>query len=104
MARKYELDCPVAKTLDVIGDRWTILILRELFLRGERRFQDFEQAFSALTASVLSARLKELEASGIVGSRLYSTHPPRAEYFLTLKGRALGPILKELRRWGEAHG
>lgn len=103
MARKYDLDCPVAKTLDVIGDRWSVLILREFFVHGDRRFQDFEQAFEALTPSVLSTRLKEMEANGIVESRLYSTHPPRPEYFLTPKGRALGPILKELRRWGEVH-
>ena len=104
MARKYDLDCPVAKTLDVIGDRWSILLLREFFMYENRRFQDFEQAFVALTPSVLSVRLKELEASGIVESRLYSTHPPRLEYFLTAKGRALGPVLKEMKRWGERHG
>lgn len=104
MSRKYALDCPVAKTLDVIGDRWSIMLLREFFLHGERRFQDLEQAFAALTPSVLSVRLKELEANGILESRLYSTHPPRPEYFLTPKGRALGPILKEMRRWGEQYG
>ena len=104
MARRYDLDCPVAKTLDVIGDRWSVLILREFFLHGNRRFQDFEQAFAALTPSVLSIRLKEMEANGIVESRLYSTHPPRPEYSLTPKGRALGPILKAMRRWGETHG
>jgi DNA-binding HxlR family transcriptional regulator len=104
MTRKYELDCPVAKTLDVIGDRWSILLLREFFLHGDRRFQDFQEAFAALTPSVLSQRLKDLEANGIVESRLYSAHPPRLEYFLTPKGRALGPVLKEMRRWGEAHG
>lgn len=104
MARKYDLDCPVAKTLDVIGDRWSVLILRELLVHGNRRFQDFEEAFASLTPGVLSMRLKEMEGNGIVESRLYSTHPPRSEYFLTPKGRALGPILKELRRWGELHG
>lgn len=104
MARKYDLACPVAKTLDVIGDRWSVLILRELITHGNRRFQDFEHAFEALTPSVLSMRLKELEANGIVKSRLYSMHPPRPEYVLTQKGRALGPILKAMRRWGETHG
>jgi DNA-binding HxlR family transcriptional regulator len=103
MARKYDLGCPVAKTLDVIGDRWTVLILREFFRYDERRFQDLEQAFAGLTPSVLSMRLKELEANGIVESRLYSTHPPRPEYCLTAKGRALGPILKAMMKWGEEH-
>ena len=103
MARTYGLDCPVARTLDVIGDRWTILILRDLFLQRTRRFQDFSDALPGLTPSVLSGRLKELEEDGIIESRLYSDHPPRAEYLLTDKGRSLGPILKALRQWGEAH-
>lgn len=103
MARRYDLQCPIARTLDVIGDRWTVLILREFFQQGSRRFQDLEQAFDGLTPSVLSLRLKELEASGVLESRLYSTHPPRPEYLLTPKGRALGPILKAMRKWGEEH-
>lgn len=101
MAKSYGLDCPVARTLDVIGDRWTILILRDLLLLGSRRFQDFSDALPGLTPSVLSARLKELEDSGVIESRPYSEHPPRVEYLLTPRGRSLGPILKALRQWGE---
>ena len=103
MAKSYGLDCPVARTLDVIGDRWTILLLRDFLLHGARRFQDFSDTLPGLTPSVLSGRLKELEESGIIESRLYSDHPPRAEYLLTDKGRSLGPILKALRQWGESH-
>jgi DNA-binding HxlR family transcriptional regulator len=103
MAKSYGLDCPVARTLDIIGDRWTILILRDLFLNRTRRFQDFSESLSGLTPSVLSARLKELEEEGVIEGRLYSTHPPRSEYLLTDKGRTLGPILRALRQWGEAH-
>jgi DNA-binding HxlR family transcriptional regulator len=101
VARRYDLKCPIARALDVIGDRWTILILRELFLRGPQRFHDFEVAFPRLAATVLSARLKDLEANGVVSSRLYEDHPPRMEYLLTPKGRALGPVLKALKTWGE---
>jgi len=101
MAKSYGLDCPVARTLDVIGDRWTILVLRDLFLYRTRRFQDFSEALPGLTPSVLSGRLKELEESGIIESRLYSAHPPRSEYLLTAKGRTLGPVLRALRQWGE---
>jgi DNA-binding HxlR family transcriptional regulator len=101
MAKSYGLDCPVARTLDVIGDRWTILLLRDFLLHGARRFQDFSDAFPGLTPSVLSARLKELEDRGVIESRPYSDHPPRFEYLLTPKGRSLGPILKALRHWGE---
>lgn len=103
MAKSYGLDCPVARTLDLIGDRWTILILRDLLLNRTRRFQDFSNAFPGLTPSVLSARLKELEEESVIESRLYSDHPPRSEYLLTEKGRTLGPILRALRQWGEAH-
>lgn len=103
MAKSYGLDCPVARTLDIIGDRWTILILRDLLLNRTRRFQDFCESLSGLTPSVLSARLKELEEDGVIESRLYSDHPPRSEYLLTDKGRTLGPILRALRQWGEAH-
>lgn len=97
------MKCPVARTLDVIGDRWTILILREMFMHKARRFQDFVNDLSGLTPSVLSARLKDLEANGVLAGRLYEKHPPRMEYFLTAKGRELGPILLSLRNWGEKH-
>jgi DNA-binding HxlR family transcriptional regulator len=103
MARRYDLKCPVARTLDVIGDRWAPLILRELFQHGDRRFQDLSQTLIGLTPSVLSARLKDLEANGVIASRAYTPHPPRHEYFLTPKGRALGPILRAMMKWGEEH-
>jgi DNA-binding HxlR family transcriptional regulator len=103
MARKYDLECPIAGTLDCIGDRWAILILRDLFLHGARRFQDFEATLPGLTPSVLSARLKSLESDGVVATRAYEMHPPRFEYFLTPKGRELGPILRAMKRWGEKH-
>jgi DNA-binding HxlR family transcriptional regulator len=104
MSRKYEMKCPVARALDVIGDRWTVLILRDLFLHPARRFQDFEASLPGLTPSVLSARLKALEAEGVIAGRLYEEHPPRFEYFLTAKGRELGPVLMALKKWGEKHG
>jgi DNA-binding HxlR family transcriptional regulator len=77
MARKYSMRCTIARTLDIIGDRWTILILRDLFLHPTRRFQDFEASLPGLTPSVLSSRIKELTAYGILSSRLYADHPPQ---------------------------
>lgn len=103
MARKYSMRCSIASTLDIIGDRWTILILRDLFLHPTRRFQDFETSLPGLTPSVLSSRIKELIAHGIILSRLYTDHPPRPEYLLTPKGRALNPILIALKAWGEQY-
>lgn len=102
MARSYEQKgCPVARTLDVIGERWAVLILRDLFLHGPRRFQDFQESLSGVAPNTLSARLKDLEGQGLIARRLYSEHPPRLEYHLTDKGKTLGPVLKALREWGQ---
>jgi DNA-binding HxlR family transcriptional regulator len=104
MARKYDLTCPIAHTLNVIGDRWAMLIVRDLVRRGPRRFQDFQESLKGLTPGVLSARLKELEATGIIETRLYAEHPPRLEYFLTEKGQDLRPVLLAMKTWGERYG
>ena len=101
MARSYgQKQCPVARTLDMIGERWTILILRDLILHGARRYQDFQESLSGLAPNTLSARLKSLERHNLIERKLYSEHPPRLEYHLTEKGRSLGPIVKALRDWG----
>jgi DNA-binding HxlR family transcriptional regulator len=105
MPRSYrQKGCPVARTLDVIGERWTILLLRDLFLHGPRRFQDFQESLAGVAPNTLSARLKELETQGLVARSLYSEHPPRLEYHLTEKGKSLGPVLKAIREWGRRHG
>jgi DNA-binding HxlR family transcriptional regulator len=104
MAKAYDIgDCPVARTLDLIGERWTILLLRDLLLQGPRRFQDFQTSLAGVAPNVLSARLKSLEESGLVRRQMYSDRPPRLEYVLTEKGRSLGPIVKALRDWGTKH-
>jgi len=103
MTDGYGLDCPVARTLDIIGDRWAILILRDLLLEGPRKFQDLEHSLVGISPNTLSARLKSLESALIVTRRVYEKHPPRMEYALTAKGRELGPVLKALRSWGLKH-
>ena len=95
--------CPVARTLDVIGQRWTLLILRDLLVHGGCRFQDFQNSLDGIAPTTLSERLKTLERHGIVERRFYTEHPPRAEYVLTPKGRELGPIVRAMRDWGEKH-
>ena len=92
--------CPVTRALDIIGDSWTILILRDLFLDGPRKFQDLQESLAGASPNTLSARLKKLVEHGIVERRFYAEHPPRAEYALTDKGRELGPVMKALREWG----
>ena len=95
--------CPIARSLDVIGERWTILILRELVRSGPRKFQDFANTLSGVSPNTLSARLKRLEDAGIVERRFYEQHPPRAEYVLTEKGLELRPVLRALFDWGQRH-
>jgi DNA-binding HxlR family transcriptional regulator len=96
--------CPVARALDVIGEKWSLLVLRDLLRKGPQRFQALQASIEGVTPSVLSARLKSLEASGVIATRLYSTHPPRYEYLVTDKGKALGPVLLALYAWGEQYG
>ena len=104
MAKTYELnECPVARTLDLIGDRWTILLLRDLLLQGPRRFQDFQNSLTGIAPNTLSARLKSLEDDGLIRRELYNERPPRLEYVLPDKGKSLGPVLKALRDWGKKH-
>jgi DNA-binding HxlR family transcriptional regulator len=95
--------CPVARALDVIGEKWALLILRDLFRKGPLRFQELEQGLPGVAPNTLSARLKALEAQEVIASRLYERHPPRYQYFLTDKGKALGPVLKALYAWGERY-
>ena len=105
MARSYrQSNCPVARALDLVGERWTILILRDLFREGPRRFQDLQQSLTGIAPNTLSARLKDMEARGLLVRRAYSDHPPRLEYRLTPRGRSLGPVLKALHDWGRRHG
>jgi DNA-binding HxlR family transcriptional regulator len=96
-------DCPVARTLSVIGSNWTCLILRDLLLHGERRFQDLQDSLDGIAPTTLSERLRTLEQHGVVERRFYSMSPPRAEYVLTAKGRDLGPIVAAMRAWGRKH-
>lgn len=93
--------CPVARTLSIVGDRWTLLILRDCFL-GLSRFEQFADSLGA-TRHILSARLKRLVAAGVLEKRAYQDRPKRYEYVLTEKGRQLGPALRVFRDWGLEH-
>ena len=103
LSAPYDMRCPIARTLDIIGERWTILILRDLVVGGARKFHDFERSLAGISPNTLSARLKRLEDAGIVERRFYEQHPPRAEYLLTEKGNELRPVLRALLDWGRTH-
>jgi DNA-binding HxlR family transcriptional regulator len=95
--------CPIACTLDVVGDRWSLLLVRDLLFRGPRRYGDLLAAPEGIPTNVLAERLKRLEGAGIVEARAYSDRPPRFEYALTERGRALGPVLEAISGWGLRH-
>lgn len=95
-------DCPVACTLDLIGDRWTLLIVRDLF-QGKRRFSEFLASGEGIRTNILTERLKRLERVGLVHRVRYQAHPPRYEYHLTPAGQELAPILRAMVTWGRAH-
>jgi DNA-binding HxlR family transcriptional regulator len=93
-----DADCPIARTVDLAGDWWTPVLMREAFL-GRRRFDEFQQALS-VSRSVLARRLARLVDEGLLARRLYQERPPRHEYVLTEKGRAFYPVLAAMWRWG----
>ena len=90
--------CPIARALAVVGDRWTLLILRELSF-GVHRFDEM-QAQTGMSSHLLASRLKRLEADGVIERHRYSERPVRYEYVVTDKGRDLGSMLLMLRNWG----
>jgi DNA-binding HxlR family transcriptional regulator len=91
--------CSIARTMDFLGDWWTPLVLRELFF-GSTRFDDLQRALS-IGRNVLAARLRRLEAEGVLRRVRYQDHPPRHEYQLTEKGRDFYPVLLAVTRWGD---
>jgi DNA-binding HxlR family transcriptional regulator len=94
--------CPVSCTLDVLGDRWSLLVVRDL-LRGKHRYSEFSASAERIPTNILAERLRRLKAKGIIRSRRYSGAPPRVEYHLTVKGEDLRPILRAMVDWGVRH-
>jgi DNA-binding HxlR family transcriptional regulator len=98
--RSYDEFCALARSLDLVGGRWTLLIVRELVLRGPSRYTDLRQGLPGITSNLLADRLRELESAGIVSRR--EAPPPIAStlYELTPRGEQLRPVLEDLIRWG----
>lgn len=89
----------MARTLDVIGDRWTLLVVRDIF-KGKKRYKEFLQSGENFPSNILADRLKRLEDESIIAKKLYNEHPPRSEYYLTEKGLELGKVLEAMYHWG----
>jgi DNA-binding HxlR family transcriptional regulator len=94
-----QFSCSVARTLGIVGDKWTLLVLRDAFY-GVRRFEDFARDLG-IARNVLTSRLTRLVDAGVLIRRQYEEHPPRFEYRLTAKGRDLLPVLLTMMRWGD---
>lgn len=94
--------CPIASALDILGDKWTLVVVRDLFF-GKHRYGEFQASPEAIPTNILAERLKRLEAAGLVVKEYYQDNPPRAEYFLTRRGADLAPVLRALRDWGIEH-
>lgn len=92
-------NCPIVRATNVLRDQWSFLVMREFFLEGPRRFSDLK-AMTGASPNTLSDRLKRLEEAGVIERRMYSQHPPRAEYILTQRGEALAPVIGALVEWG----
>ena len=92
-------DCPVCRTADIVCGKWTLLVVRDL-AEGRSRFCELERSLEGISPRTLSLRLRALEEEGIVARRTYPEVPPRVEYALTEKGRALVPIIESMRAYG----
>lgn len=96
---KKEIHSPIENTLEVIGSKWTVLILKEL-MHGVKRFGELEKALTGISPRTLSLRLTSMENYKIVDRKVYAEVPPRVEYRLTPLGKSLDPVLKTMSMWG----
>ena len=94
--------CPVETTLQLVGNRWRLLIVREL-LNGTKRFNELRRALNGVSQKVLTQHLRSMEESGIVSRHVYAEVPPRVEYSLTDLGQSLKPIIDAMWKWGELY-
>lgn len=102
MKTRYDLPCNIAQSLNIIGDRWTLLVIHEIHI-GNVTFSGIKKALEGISSNLLSERLKSLEEDNLIATTLYSTHPPRYKYTLTEKGKDLEPVFHSLVVWGEKH-
>lgn len=95
--------CPVETTLTMIGNKWKVIILRDLFLNGVMRFGELKNSVGSISQKVLTSNLREMEADGLITRTVYPEVPPRVEYELTPLGNTLKPVLDSLWSWGESY-
>lgn len=91
--------CPITNTLDLLGDKWTLIIIRDLFL-GKTNYSEFQDSPEGIPTNILAARLKKMLENEIISKDAYQQKPVRYAYTLTSKGKTLAPIVKEIVKWG----
>ena len=102
MGAKRRSTCPAACALDLAGDKWTLLVVRDL-LRGRHTYGELAASDEGIPTNILASRLRRMAAAGLIQARPYQAHPVRYAYALTEKGRGLGDVLAALARWGKRH-
>ena len=95
--------CPVETTLMLIGNKWQVLVLRDLSLNGTMRFKELQRSIGKISQKVLTSNLRSMEEAGIVHREVYAEVPPRVEYSLTELGQTLQPVLDAMWTWGEGY-
>ena len=94
--------CPIARTLEILGDRWSLILVRDL-MTGKERYGEFLASPEGITTNILADRLKRMEGAGLIEKHPYQQHPVRHAYRLSEKGRDLLPVLQAISRWGNRH-
>ena len=97
---KFRSDCSIARSLEIVGDKWTLLVVRDLMWHGKHTFQALQQSAERVPTNILSERLKRLDQWGLVRREAYQQRPVRYTYNLTDKGKSLEPVLLHMMAWG----
>jgi len=103
MTQTHRSHCPIARTLDVVGDKWTLLVLRDALVFGRKSFADFEHSPEKIPTNLLADRLKRLVEYGLLEKVAYQDRPVRYYYLPTEKGRAVRPVIRAMKNFGEAY-
>ena len=103
MAPEFRCDCPITSALDIVGDRWILVIVKQMLIEDKRTFKDFVESDEAVATNILSAKLKCLENHGLISKTKHPTNKKTNLYFLTEKGLSLAPLIVELALWSDTN-
>lgn len=103
MEHKFRCDCPITSALDIVGDKWILVIVKQMMVQEKETFKDFTDCDEAIATNILAAKLKFLEQSGLIERKAHPTNKKTKLYRLTEKGLALAPVIVELALWSDQH-